>query len=159
MIHIMASLHSLWLGWIGNVFLYLTYPLLRTSDYLWMGYDVLLDEGLMDWVYVVWYWVWWVGVRESSYVNHMGSNLFFGNLEQAFNGKGILLNWLLRSIYKKWDFSREKSSGNQTWNRFPLALSISDPSQKSDVWITRSLVSVGVQVPLLSFINDISNLS
>ncbi|SVE62212.1 uncharacterized protein METZ01_LOCUS515066, partial [marine metagenome] len=27
----------------------------------------------------------------------------------------------------------EKFSGNQTWNRFPLALSIYEPSQKSDV--------------------------
>ena len=26
-----------------------------------------------------------------------------------------------------------KFSGNQTWNRFPVGLSISDPSQKSDV--------------------------
>ena len=74
-----------------------------------------------------------MGVRESSHVNHMVSNLFFGNMEQAFNGKGILLNWLLRSIYKKWDFSREKFSGNQTWNRFPVALFISDHSQKNGI--------------------------
>ena len=63
----------------------------------------------------------------------MGRNLFFGNMEQAFNGKGILLNWLLRSIYKKWDFSRENFSGNQTWDRFPVELSISDTSQKNGV--------------------------
>ena len=74
-----------------------------------------------------------MGVRVGSYVNHMDRNLFFGIIEQVFNGKGILLNWLLRSIYKKWDFSREKFSGNLTWNRFPLALSISDPSQKSGI--------------------------
>ena len=58
---------------------------------------------------------------------------FFGIIEQAFNGKGILLNWLLRSIYKKWDFSRENFSGNQTWDRFPVELSISDTSQKNGV--------------------------
>ena len=138
-IHIMASLQSLWLGSIGNVFLFLLYPLLRTSDYLWMGYDVLLDEGLMDGVYVGRNGVWWGGVRVGSYVNHMGRNLFFGNMKQGINGNGILLNWLLRSIYMKWDFSREKFSGNLTWNRFPLALSIWNPSQESDVWITRSL--------------------
>jgi len=63
----------------------------------------------------------------------MGSNLFFGNMKQGINGNGILLNWLLRSIYKKWDFSREKFSGNQTWDCFPQALSISDPSQKSGI--------------------------
>ena len=146
----MASLQSLWLGSIGNVCLFLLYPLLRTGDYLWMCDDVLFYQWLMYCVYVVWYWVWWLGVRESSYVNHMGRNLFFCNMKQAFNGKGILLNWLLRSIYKKWDFSREKFSGNLTWNRFPVGLSISDPSQKSDVWITCSLwmwKSFSVKIP------------
>ena len=133
MIHIMASLHSLWLGWIGNVFLFLLYPLLRTGDYLWMCDDVLFYQWLTYCVYVVWYWVWLLGVRESSYVNHMGSNLYFCNIKQAFNGNGILLYWLLRSINKKWNFSREKFSGNQTWNRFPVALSISDPTQKNDM--------------------------
>ena len=66
-----------------------------------MGYDVLLDEGLMDGVYVGRNGVWWGGVRVGSYVNHMDRNLFFGIIEQAFNGKGILLNGLLRSIYKQ----------------------------------------------------------
>ena len=37
------------------------------------------------------------------------------------------------------EIGREKFSGNQTWNRFPEELSISDPSQESGVLPALSL--------------------
>ena len=74
-----------------------------------------------------------IGCQGEFLCQSYGYQFVFGNMKQGINGNGILLNWLLRSIYKKWDLGREKFSGNLTWNRFPLALSIWNPSQKSGV--------------------------
>ena len=60
-----------------------------------------------------------VGVSELVLMSIIWVEIyFFGNMGKAFNGKGILLKWLLWSIYKKWNFDREKFFGNLTWDSF-----------------------------------------